>query len=212
VGLGTSVLILPYRHPVHLAKELASLDQLSGGRLTLGAGAGWLEGEFEALGLQVSERGARSDEYLDALRACWGPEDPFSFHGPTVSFDAMKVRPKPAHAIPVWVGGSSPAALTRAAGKGDGWHGNLSPADAKPVVAELRARRPEETFTLSMRTAFDGLNTPEAEIVADTEALAALGVQHLITMPVHSELDQWLRSVEELWRILSPYRELSPAS
>src|SRR5271165_7010076 len=87
VGLGTSVLILPYRHPVHLAKELASLDQLSGGRVVMGAGAGWLAGEFEALGADVSERGARSDEYIDAIRACWGAEDPVSFAGPTVTLD-----------------------------------------------------------------------------------------------------------------------------
>src|SRR5206468_3385054 len=71
VRLGTSVIVLPYRHPLHLAKELASLDVLAGGRLLLGAAAGWLEAEFDALGVPFAERGARTDEAIDALRACW---------------------------------------------------------------------------------------------------------------------------------------------
>src|SRR3954469_16647610 len=83
VGLGTSVLVLPYRHPLHLAKELASLDQLSGGRLTVGVGAGWLEGEFDALNVPFAERGSRTDEAIDAMRACWG-DQPVDFRGPTV--------------------------------------------------------------------------------------------------------------------------------
>src|SRR3954447_22727677 len=71
VGLGTSVLVLPYRHPLHLAKELASLDLLASGRLVLGAAAGWLEAEFDALGVPFSERGRRTDDTIDVLRACW---------------------------------------------------------------------------------------------------------------------------------------------
>src|SRR5207253_4848153 len=74
VGLGTSVLVLPMRHPLHLAKELASLDSLSGGRVVLGAGAGWLKGEFDALGVPIGERGRRTDESIEAMRACWGDD------------------------------------------------------------------------------------------------------------------------------------------
>ncbi len=206
VGLGTSVLILPYRNPVHLAKELASLDQLSGGRVVVGGGAGWLEGEFDALGIPFGERGSRSDEVVDILRACWGAEDPVHFEGPRFRLDSVKVRPKPAHHIPLWIGGASDPAIRRAIAKGDGWHGNYSAEEAKPIVERIRAERPEESFTLSMRTSWDGLSTPEAEIAGQAEALAAIGIQHVVGMPAQSTLDDWLRSVEELWRILSPLR------
>src|SRR3954469_102432 len=104
VGLGTSVLVVPQHNPLALANSLASLDALSGGRLTVGAGVGWSEAEFAALGQSFADRGARMDEVLDVLRACWGP-DPVDFHGEFVQLEAMKVQPKPAHDIPIWVGG-----------------------------------------------------------------------------------------------------------
>ncbi len=205
VGLGSSVLILPYRHPLHLAKELASLDQLSGGRVVVGAGVGWLEAEFDALGVPFHERGARTDEYIDVLRACWGA-DPASHSGPAVSFENFKVRPKPAHPIPIWVGGSADAALQRAVTKGDGWHGNLDVETAAPILKRLRAERPEESFTLSMRTSWDGVATPIDEIKAGVEGYAAAGVQHVVAMPAQADLDSWLRSAEVLWETLAPYR------
>lgn len=206
VGLGTSVLILPYRNPVHAAKELATLDQLSLGRVVVGGGAGWLEGEFEALGVPYAERGVRTDEAIDVFRACWGAEDPVTFEGPTVSLHQMKVRPKPAHPIELWVGGESAPAIRRALTKGDGWHGNLTPEKARPIVARLVAERPRPDFAISMRTSWDGLNTPEADLVAEAEAFATMGVEHAVAVPTHADLDGWLRSVEELWRILAPYR------
>ena len=203
VRLGTSVLIAPNRHPVHLAKELASLDQLSGGRVVLGTGAGWLAEEFAALGVPISERGSRTDECIDVLRACWEGDDPVSFRGPRVTIDSMKVRPKPASPIPIWVGGNSPAALNRAVNKGDGWHGNAAPDAALPMVKQLRDLRPEESFTLSVRTDWDGLINRETPIEADAEAYAAMGIQHVVAVPAQADLDSWLRSVEQLWRILS---------
>jgi probable F420-dependent oxidoreductase len=205
VGLGTSVMIIPYRHPLHLAKELASLDQLAGGRVTLGGGVGWLAGEFDALGVPLTERGVRTDEYIDVLRACWAAEDPVSFHGRFVAFERMKVRPKPSHRIPLWVGGSSPAAIDRAVERGDGWHGNVTPAEAAPIIAQLRAARPEESFTISMRTGWDGLNTPEDQIRAEAEAYAAAGVEHLVAVPAQPSLAEWKRSVERLWQLLGPF-------
>jgi probable F420-dependent oxidoreductase len=205
VGVGSTVLILPYRHPIHLAKELASLDQLSGGRVVLGAGVGWLEGEFDALGVPFKERGRRTDEYLDAIRACWG-DDPASYTGTTVSFAGMKVRPKPAHTIPIWLGGSSEAALARAVAKADGWHGNIAPDVAEPILKRLRTERPEESFTLSMRTSWDGVSTPQADIEREASAYAAAGVQHVVATPAQPDLDNWLRSVETLWNVLAGYR------
>lgn len=206
VGLGTSVLILPYRHPLHLAKELASLDQLSGGRVIVGAGSGWLEGEFEALGVPFAERGVRSDEAVDVLRACWEGDDPVTFSGPAVELKAMKVRPKPAHRIPIWIGGRAPAALRRAVERGDGWHGNVRPAEAAPILQRLRRERPEESFVLSMRTGWDGLSTPADDIGRQAQDYIANGVQHLVAMPVQPDIDGWLRSVEALEKVLAPLR------
>ena len=204
IGLGTSVLVLPYRHPLHLAKELASLDQLSGGRLTIGVGSGWLEAEFDALGVPYAVRGARTDEAIDCLRACWGPQ-PVTFKGPSVEFADLKVVPGPAHDIPIWVGGRAAPALRRAVAKGDGWHGTfLDPEQTMPLLQRLRAERPEESFTLSMRTGWDGLATDAADIDRQLAAFADAGLQHLMTSPVQPDLDGWLRSVEALWARFAP--------
>jgi len=121
VGLGTSVLVLPMRHPLPLAKELATLQNLSGGRLILGAGVGWMEAEFEALGVPFKERGRRMDEGIAMMRAVWS-DDPVSFPSrwiPAV-IDQMRMMPKPEKPIPIWIGGTSEPALRRAA-RLDGW-------------------------------------------------------------------------------------------
>ena len=145
VGLGTSVLVLPMRHPLPLAKELATLQNLSEGRLILGAGVGWMEAEFAALGVPFRERGRRMDEGIAMMRAVWS-EDPVSFparHIPAV-IDDMRMLPQPVKPIPIWIGGSSEAALARAVKLADGWHGSrLSPEEAAPIVRRLREQRPE---------------------------------------------------------------------
>src|SRR5438874_2867991 len=122
VRLGTSVLVLPMRHPLPLAKELATLQNFSEGRLILGAGVGWLEAEFAALGAPFHERGRRTDEGIAMMRAVWS-QDPVSFparHIPAVIED-MRMLPQPIKPIPIWIGGSSEAALTRAVKLADGW-------------------------------------------------------------------------------------------
>ena len=206
VGLGTSVLVLPYRHPLHLAKELATLDRFSGGRLVLGAAAGWLEGEFEALGVPFAERGARTDEALDALRACW-EQRPVTFEGPTVRLQAMEVLPQPERRIPIWVGGMSAPARRRAVEKGDGWHGTFTAAEElAPVLRELREARPDESFTLSTRVGWDGLSDDHDELRRQLDAFAEAGLQHLLVSPRQNELDAWLRSVEALADLVAPYR------
>src|SRR4051795_3265063 len=124
VGLGTSVLVLPMRHPLPLAKELATLQNLSGGRLILGAGVGWLEAEFDALGVPFRERGRRMDEGIAMMRAAWS-DDPVSFPAKTIPavIDNMRMLPKPEKPIPIWIGGSSEPAIKRAL-RLDGWHGS----------------------------------------------------------------------------------------
>ena len=124
VRLGTSVLVLPMRHPLPLAKELATLQNFSEGRLILGAGVGWLEAEFAALGVPFRERGRRMDEGIAMMRAVWS-EDPVTFRSRWVPavIEYMRMLPKPVKPIPIWIGGSSEAALARAL-RLDGWHGS----------------------------------------------------------------------------------------
>jgi probable F420-dependent oxidoreductase len=148
--LVTSVMILPYRNPVATAKTLATIDVLSGGRVTVGVGVGWLREEFEALGAaDFDRRGAVSDEYLRIFKALW-TQNPASFNGEFYRFDALRCLPQPVQKPhpPIWVGGHSAAALRRAARHGDGWH----PVGANPAVplgpAELRGRL-DELFRLT---------------------------------------------------------------
>ena len=128
----TGVLILPQRNPVVLAKELATLDYMSGGRIDLGIGVGWLKEEFEALGVPFAKRGARTDECIQAMRALWDKDDA-SFSGDFVDFTGMSCNPKPAKGrIPIIIGGHSEAAARRAAALGDGFF----PATGSPVAVE----------------------------------------------------------------------------
>ena len=121
IRLATGILILPQRNPVVLAKELATLDHLSGGRMTLGIGIGWLAEEFSAIGVPFDERAARTDEYVAALRALWSDEP--TYHGEFTQFTECIVRPRPAAGtIPIHVGGHSAAAARRAGRLGDGYY------------------------------------------------------------------------------------------
>jgi probable F420-dependent oxidoreductase len=136
IGLGVSVLIVPYRNPIATAKMLATIDRMSGGRLIAGVGAGWNEAEFNALGVPFHERGARTTEYLRVWQACWAPGK-VSFSGRFVSFADMHVNPKPLQQPhpPLWVGGASDAALRRAAVFAEVWQPTPTP------VAELVERQ-----------------------------------------------------------------------
>jgi probable F420-dependent oxidoreductase len=134
IGIATGVLLLPEHNPVLVAKQAATLDMLSGGRLTLGVGIGWSREEFDALGVPFARRAARTKEYVAAMRTLWR-DDVASFHGEFVHFDSVRVNPKPAAGgVPVVVGGNSDSALRRVASWGDGWYGfNL---DGVTAVAE----------------------------------------------------------------------------
>src|ERR1700677_612073 len=163
VRLGTSVLVLPLRHPLPLAKELATLQNLSKGRLILGAGVGWLEAEFDALGVPFKERGRRMDEGIAMMKAVWS-QDPVTF--PTKYIPAvinnMRSQPQPVKPIPIWIGGSSDAAITRPF-RWEGWHGSRGrPEAATEVVKRFRAVRPGDDFTISLRININENNVDES--------------------------------------------------
>lgn len=177
VRLGTCILILPQRNPVVLAKELATLDLLSGGRLELGIGVGWLKEEFEVLGIPWERRGARTDESIAAMRALWrGPHA--EYHGEFVDFGPSTCSPRPVQErVPIIVGGDTPAAVRRAARLGDGYFpGTSDAAELAARIRELsqaaraRGRDPEE---IAVHAIF---GSQMAEPVAGAEQLAELGV------------------------------------
>ena len=145
VRLLSHVAIVALRHPLLTAKQYATLDHLSGGRLILGVGAGHVPEEFAALGADFEHRGAVLDETIDALRAALGPEEFPEHHGKLYDFAELGQRPRPAQdRVPVWVGGSSPAAVRRAALKGDGWLPQGDPRDRLPAqITRLRRLREE---------------------------------------------------------------------
>ncbi len=221
VKLGTTVLVLPHRHPVLAAKMLATLDHLSGGRVILGAGVGWMREEIELLGAPFDARGAWSDEAIRIMRACWRDERT-RFHGRFFSFDDIGCFPKPMRGdIPIWMGGHSKPALRRIVALADGWHAAFpTAAGLESGLAELRAecarqkRRFEELAItlragLAIRTSAGGPDrkalqgTPE-EIVADLKAFKALGVSHVLMEASHRDLGQMTRTFETFARDIRP--------
>jgi probable F420-dependent oxidoreductase len=206
VRLGTSVLVLPMRHPLPLAKELATLQNLSGGRLILGAGVGWMEAEFAALGVPFKERGRRTDEGIAMMRSVWS-DDPVSFEARWVPavIDNMRMMPKPEQPIPIWIGGTSEPALKRAI-RLDGWHGSrATPEQAAPLVATLRAERPDPEFVISLRAAWDGRD--DGALKERLEGFAGVGIGHVMVEPFDRELGDWLGSVERIARAGTEFLE-----
>ncbi len=137
--LGTSVVVMPMHNPFELAKQVAEVDQLSGGRFVFGIGVGWFEEEFEVLGQNFHNRGARTNEGLELMRALWG-DDPVTFKGKHYRVENACFAPKPAQkpSPPIWVAGGSKAAMRRAARYGDAWH-PVRPSfeDSRSAIAEL---------------------------------------------------------------------------
>jgi probable F420-dependent oxidoreductase len=203
IRLGTHVLILPYRNPVVMAKEIATLDVLSGGRVDLGIGVGWMREEFEALGYGYFERrGAVTDEQLRLMKRLWTEELP-SFAGEFYRFPALGAHPHPRQRPhpPIWVGGHTRAAIRRAARLGDGWLpiGARPPADLPPeeVAAGIAALREEATRAgrdpAAVRVCFSTQVTPTdrpgerrpfqgmpEEIAADVRRYRDVGVDRFV--------------------------------
>jgi len=209
IALGTTVLVLAHRHPVLLAKMLATLDQLSGGRVIVGAGVGWMKEEIELFGVDYQRRGAWSDEALRVLRACWREPRP-RFEGTFFRFDELAVEPKPVRGdIPIWIGGDTPAALRRVVELGDGWHPAFptpqSLGEALPRLRDAcrRAGRDMASVTISGRVGLAARRSAD-ELLAELKALRDLGVSHVILESRARDLGEMAELYEKFARDVRP--------
>jgi probable F420-dependent oxidoreductase len=195
IRLATGVIILPQRHPLYLAKEIATLDLLSGGRMILGIGSGWLKEEFDALGLDFRTRGARTDEAIQAMRACWR-ESAASFHAKHFNFGPVLSFPKPVQSgVPIHIGGHSAAAAKRAGRLGDGFF---------PALGEIP--RLQELFAI-MREAAAAAGRDANQIELSCMARAALdavkavqdiGISRVVVAPPAFDREGLSRGLEKI--------------
>jgi probable F420-dependent oxidoreductase len=180
--LGTAILILPQRNPVVLAKELATLDLLSGGRVILGVGVGWLKEEYEALGVPWEGRGRRGEESIGAMRALWEQECS-SYEGSTANFDQCYLRPQPPQGtIPIHIGGHSPIAARRAGRLGDGFFPFGVNRHEVPALLQLarEAARDAGRDPAAIEVTMDSFVTSREDAVTDVRALEALGASRVL--------------------------------
>jgi probable F420-dependent oxidoreductase len=196
IRLGTGVIILPQRSPLYLAKEAATLDVLSHGRFMLGIGSGWLKEEFDSLGLEFKQRGKRTDEAIEALRALW--REPISnYHGKHFNFGPVKSNPKPVQkgGVPIHVGGHSPAAARRAGRYGDGFFPALGdPAQLKEIIGLMRteaekAGRSADAIELSC------MGSRKLEVL---KAVEDVGISRVILAPPAFDTEGLTRGLEKL--------------
>lgn len=225
IALGTSVLVLPFRHPADLAKFAATLDQLTNGRLILGVGTGALEAEFEALDIPYAERGAITSETMQVMKALWTQERA-SFHGRYWNFDDILFSPKPRQKphVPLWVAGMSAAAYRRAGTLGDGWHATGIPLEEFIAGRDeirriaIEAGRDAAAITMSMRiniscgtmftteterrSVLDGDNVDA--MLAAIDAWREAGVEHLILAPATTNMARLREETEHIAREVLP--------
>jgi probable F420-dependent oxidoreductase len=220
VELGTTVVILPYRHPLYTARLTANIDQLSGGRFIFGVGVGWAKQEFATLGVPFERRGAMSNDYLAAIKTAW-TSDPASYTGPFVSFRDVSTGPRPLRSPhpPIWVGGASDAAMRRAVRLGDAWHPirvrvpwlrdtglpklrEIAEKEGRPLPAlcpRIRLRVTDTDLADDQRIAGEG---SLGQIRADLEALAKLGASYVL-LDTYTDDVEATRHHETAWRMLA---------
>jgi probable F420-dependent oxidoreductase len=227
VRLGFSVLVIPYRNPVVIAKFLASLDVLTGGRIIVGTGVGMMEEEFEAVGASFKDRGAVTDEYLELMRVLWTSDEP-SFQGKHYQLKpGMRFLPKPVRGtIPLWIGGTTKFAIRRAARLGDGWlavyqtHTDLAQKWEELQQLTIAEGRDPSHVTLAHQTRFfiNNEHYPAAppgvgsvaKVVDDLARMAEIGVQHLeLAMPPGPTTEAIL---EQMHHFVEDVRPQLPAS
>ncbi|HXH11916.1 MAG TPA: LLM class F420-dependent oxidoreductase [Alphaproteobacteria bacterium] len=226
VGLGTSVLVLPYHNPVELAKYTATLDQMSGGRVLLGVGVGAMTEEFEALGVSMRQRGALTNECIAIMKELWTNPDP-SYHSARWHFSDLKFSPKPVQKphIPLWIGGSSPGAKKRAATMGDGWHpSGLTPEEFSAGREEVRklasaAGRDPDSLVMSIRVEVEVHGKPSSqrtqnrsrlpgddmdEMIAGIKAYESAGVQHIVLALNSGDIPKLTALMEDIAKRVMP--------
>jgi probable F420-dependent oxidoreductase len=206
IRLATGILILPLRNPVVLAKQVASLDRLSGGRLMLGIGVGWVREEAEAVGARFEDRGRRCDEAVEAMRALWR-EPVSSYSGESVRFDGVVSRPKPMReqGVPIVVGGHSQAAARRAGRLGDGFYplGVFGDAldDLLGVMRESAREHGRDADAIEVTTG--GSLDPRS-----CESLRKQGVDRMIVSPPTGDLEKLRPKLEEFRRsVIEPHAQ-----
>ncbi len=199
VKLGTGIVLIAQRNPVVLAKEFASADVLSRGRMILGIGAGYLEPEFDAIGAPFRERGPRTDEAIDAMRSLWNEEDP-SFDGEFWQFAGIDAHPRPVTSggVPIHVGGHSEAALRRAAERGQGWYGWMQDPEQTAAYVERLNRLCEEVERPAELGPLEITITPPARLTeVAVEQYADAGAHRLVSLSARAERSL-LHAVEHL--------------
>ena len=222
VGLGTSVIIAAYRNPMQFAKQWATLDWLAPGRTILGLGAGWLDEEFIACGVDPARKGRRLDDYISGWQALWAGQT--EHESEFFSFRDVRVRPQPEQRVPVWIGGSSDGAIKRAAAN-EGWHPTSAPVEVMAgymgkLHAEIdRLGRDRSEVTVSMHLEVrlgeqlppgywsregDGYGdrdvadaSPEG-LLATLKRYAEIGVQHMVLTPQCRSRQEWDEQLDAL--------------
>ncbi len=209
IRLGTSVLVLPHRHPVLTAKMLATIDHVAPGRVILGAGVGWMKEEIELLGVRHERRGAWSDEAIRVMRACW-KDARVRFKGEFFAFDDVGVRPRPAAGtIPIWIGGHTERALRRVVTLGDGWHAAFPSVEKmRDGIADLtrvcaREGRDPATLTISARVGLPARKSAD-ESIAELGALRDMGVHHVILESRMRDIPEMTETYERFAREVRP--------
>ena len=224
VEIGTTVLILPYRSPLETARAFANIDQLSGGRCNLGVGVGWAEAEFKALGVPFNKRGAMTNDYLAAIRELW-TNNKASYDGKFVHFENVETAPRPLRKPypPIWVGGSSDAALRRTVRLADAWHPIRFTLDwlRDTGLPRLQATAEEEgkpvpALCPRIRLWIMDKHQPEADrycgtgtldqVRNDILGLEALGCDYILLDTHHDNIEA-SRNLEEQWRMLAVIAE-----
>ena len=214
--LATSILVLPQRDPVLVAKQIAAIDQFSGGRTILGVGVGWIEEEFRFLRTDFSRRGQIIEEWIQVLRTLWTEDRP-AFQGDWIDFEDAVFEPKPVQSPgpPIYIGGDSDAAIRRAAKLGDGWHpGSLAPTSLAAGVAKLQEQASGRSIAVSLRgivalgeaggttlsntgTTHIRLGGPASAVIDILTAYSEAGLEHFVCYFDHQRADQLLAQLEQ---------------
>jgi len=209
IRLATFVLVLGYHHPLEIVKRYGTLDALSGGRLVLGVGVGSLEPEFALLGAEFAARGARADDAIRALRACWGREHP-EYHGTHYDIDDLVVRPTAARTdVPIWIGGRTRRSLRRAVELGDGWApfglSNDEIADALEHARHTDAWNERSTpLDVGLQPAALDPSSDPAGARAAVDAARDAGATTLNLRFVHHSVDHYCEQLEAMQGAIAP--------